>query len=217
MMQRDTWNSPNQGATITPRGGERRGRGFPGALAGRVLVLASLLAGVALAGGCSAADCQPPVAKGTRYIATLTGEAPPCTMTGQSGDCSDTCHIVNGMTMSPFEVTAGNTNDSGTSQNCSTTPAETAPRQNSVNILSCIPVENEMLGVFCEMQYPNGNCRGSVNFHFEAANRRPLDSVDWNANVIDGLVFVIQDRSQGCWSGAADCRDVYFARLEKVK
>jgi hypothetical protein len=216
MMQRNTSDSLEQ-QVMAASSDRARGKRLLGVAAGRISLLAALVVGVALSGGCSAADCDPPIPEGARYKATLMGETPTCTMTAQDGlDCSTGCHIVDGMTMSPFEVTAGKLGSSGAQQNCSASPAQTAPTQHDIKILSCIPAESDMLGVQCQMEYPDGGCQGLVNFHFQVANLKPLNSVDWSAKTIDGLVFVIKDTVMSCIPSRSNCRDVYTARLERI-
>jgi hypothetical protein len=169
------------------------------------LALPVVMLGGALAGGCSAADCKPPVAEGTRYKATLLAEATD----------SDACHIIDGFRMSPFEITAGKVSGVGTQQDCSTSPASGPPKQTDIKILSCLPAEKDMLGVYCEMQYP-AMCEGAVNFHFDVANHKPVDSVNWSAPVVEGIEFIIQDSVMNCFPDQSGCRDVYTARLERL-
>jgi hypothetical protein len=170
------------------------------ARAALALVVATLGAG--LSGGCSDnLDCKPAMQAGAVYKATLVGET----------TNSDACHIVAATRMSPFNVTVGSSEPTASRRDCSVTPAASAPQQLDVTVLNCVPGQEGMLGVYCQIIYKAG-CDGHMQFYFTSAN-----PVNWGAPVIDNILFRIQDFAPNCFGDASNCLDEYAARLERIQ
>lgn len=182
--------------------GPRKGARFVARLTRAGLAIAMVAFGAALAGGCSDnLDCKPAMQQGAVYKATLTSETA----------TSSKCHIVAAMRMSPFNVTVGKTEPTPNRPDCSNTPAAAPPQQLDVQILSCVPSDTGMLGVYCQIIYKAG-CDGHMQFYFTSPN-----PVDWSAPVIDNVLFRIEDFSPNCFSDQSNCLDEYTARLERIQ
>ncbi|HWA75702.1 MAG TPA: hypothetical protein VG937_25375 [Polyangiaceae bacterium] len=180
----------------------RAGASFAVRAARAALALVVLTVGAGLSGGCSDnLDCTPAMPAGAVYKATL----------GTETEGSSKCHIVAAMRMSPFNVTVGSSEPTASRRDCSVTPAASAPQQLDVQVLNCVPGEEGMLGVYCQIIYKAG-CDGHMQFYFTAK-----DPVNWSAPVIDNVLFRIQDFSPNCFSDQSNCLDEYTARLERIQ
>jgi hypothetical protein len=178
--------------------------GFRFARCALMAVLA--VVGSGLAGGCSdSLECKPAMPPGAVYQATLLNETA----------TSDACHIVEMRAMA-FPVTVGKTEPTVSRQDCSVTPAAAPPEQVSIdiNVVSCVPSDTEMLGVYCQIQYRTGGCDGHMLFYFAAP---PSAHVDWSAREINNVVFRIQDFSPNCFENQSNCLDEYAAKLVRIQ
>lgn len=165
-----------------------------GLLGGAVLLLGSAACSSGLE------DCDPPVPPGARYKVTVLGET----------EASAKCHIA---TLQPtFEITAATEHPGSGRSSCKLTPAEWAPQQQGLQVVSCTPDQAQMLGTNCEMKYPS-TCPGLVNFYFYQPGGV---TVNWAAPRIENVLFRIQDTVTGCIPNIANCLDEYRVVLERL-
>jgi hypothetical protein len=54
-----------------------------------------------------------------------------------------------------------------------------------------------------------------MEFSFVAPPTAP--NVNWSAQVIDNVLFQIEDFSASCFADRSDCKDVYSAKLVRIK
>jgi hypothetical protein len=183
------------------------GAGRPGALGrcgirGGLLVL-TLVLGSSLVGGCSdSLKCEPPIPDGAQFKVTLLGET----------THSQACHVVDPTRFSPFVVTAAKTEPTIDHPDCSSVAAVSPPQQLDVTIESCTADDRYMLGIECNIEYKSA-CTGTIWFVFAAPDPT---AVNWQAPVIDNVLFQIQDKPNNCLGGVSDCVDEYAVRLERM-